>query len=455
MTIIKNGNLVTEDKVIREDLAIVKGKIARMAPSIEPGPGDQVIDAAGLMVFPGFIDAHTHLDMDNGVTVTADDFASGTLAALLGGTTSIIDFATQARGESLSQTLDKWNAQADGRCLCHYGCHMSVTDWNEAVKGELPAMFEKGISSFKVYMAYDHLRVRDRDLFELLLELRILGGLLGVHCENGDLVNAGIQRQKEQGRLDPLAHALSRPPLVEAEAVHRLLAIAKFAGCVVNVVHLSSALGMEEIRRARAAGQRVLVETCPQYLLLEDSCYKDPEAGRNYVCSPPVRSEADRAALAEAVKSGEIDTISTDHCSYTLAQKAMGRGDFSRIPNGLPGIEHRPIAILGSFWGALPAPALARLLAGNAARLYGMYPQKGAIREGSDADLVVYDPDACTVISAKTQHMKTDYNPYEGMTLKGAVRDVLLMGDHVVQKGRLVGTPKGSYLLRKAVDVSL
>ncbi|NLD83859.1 MAG: dihydropyrimidinase [Clostridiales bacterium] len=455
MTIIKNGNLVAEDKVIREDLAVSEGKIARIAPSIEPGPGDQVIDAAGFMVFPGFIDAHTHLDMDNGVTVTADDFASGTLAALLGGTTSIIDFATQARGESLAKTLDKWHAQADGHCLCHYGCHMSITDWNQSVKAELPAMFGAGISSFKVYLSYDHLRVRDRDLFELLLELRRLGGLVGVHCENGDLVNAGIQQQKELGHLEPIAHALSRPPLVEAEAVHRLLAIAKFAGCAVNVVHLSSGLGMEEIRRARAAGQKVLAETCPQYLLLEDSCYKDPETGRNFVCSPPIRPEADRVALTEAVKSGEIDTVSTDHCSYTLAQKAMGREDFSRIPNGLPGIEQRPAAILGTFWGELSAPALARLLAGNAARLYGMYPEKGVIREGSDADLVLYDPGARTVISAKTQHMKADYTPYEGMTLKGAVRDVLLMGDHVVQKGRLAKAPKGCYLLRKAVDVSL
>ncbi len=454
MHIIRGGTLVSSRHTWRGDLALEGGRIAALAPSLTPGPGDRVTDATGCLVFPGFVDPHTHLDMDNGVTVTADDFSSGTLAALWGGTTTLVDFATQDRGSTLKEALAAWHARAEGHCSCNYAFHMAVTDWNETTRGELEDMVAAGVTSLKVYLAYDGLRLGDAQVLDLLLECRRLGLQVGCHCENGDLVTFLQGRELSRGNRGPAAHPLSRPSAVEAEAISRYCRIASLADCPVTVVHLSSEAGLEEVRSARRRGQTVWVETCPQYLLLEESCYRLPGfAGAGYVMSPPLRSPRDREALRQAVVEGEVDTIATDHCSYNLAgQKELGREDFTRIPNGAPGVEHRPALFWTSFVrpGLVTPQRMCALLAENPARLYGMYPRKGVLREGADGDITVWDPQVSWTITASRQHQRVDYTPYEGMPVWGAPRAVFLNGEPVLE-GETCRRNRGRYVPRSTL----
>lgn len=452
MTIIQHGTLVLPDGLMQGDIAFENGVITRIAPAIEAGAGDAVCEAAGCLVFPGFIDAHTHLDMDSGTTVTADDFASGSRAAACGGTTTLVDFATQERGGTLRDALDAWHRKAEGKCACNYAFHMAVTDWNEQTRAELPQMFERGVTSFKAYYAYDNLRLDDAQMYDLLSALRPFGGVLGVHCENGTLVNRLQREQLEKGVTGPAGHPASRPPVVEAEAIRRLCAVAKLADSPVHIVHLSSAEGLEEVRRARAAGQKVWAETCPQYLLLDESRYHlEGFEGAKYVMSPPLRSPADREALRAAVLGGEIDTISTDHCSYRFSdQKALGRDDFTRIPNGAPGIEHRPALIYTSFVasGLMTAAQMCHLLSENQAKLFGMWPHKGQLAQGADADITVWDPQARWVIRAEAQHQNVDYTPYEGFEAAGRARAVYVGGQLAAKDGEPSGASAGRYVKR-------
>lgn len=452
MTIIQHGTLVLPDGLMQGDLAFENGVITRVAPAIEAGAGDAVCEAAGCLVFPGFIDAHTHLDMDSGTTVTADDFASGSRAAACGGTTTLVDFATQERGGTLTDALDAWHRKAEGKCACNYAFHMAVTDWNEQTRAELPRMFERGVTSFKAYYAYDNLRLDDAQMYDLLSALRSFGGVLGVHCENGTLVNRLQRQQLDRGVTGPAGHPASRPPVVEAEAIRRLCAVAKLADSPVHIVHLSSAEGLEEVRRARAAGQKVWAETCPQYLLLDESRYHlEGFEGAKYVMSPPLRSPADREALRAAVLGGEIDTISTDHCSYRFSdQKALGRDDFTRIPNGAPGIEHRPALIYTSFVasGLMTEAQMCRLLSENPAKLFGMWPRKGRLAQGADADITVWDPQARWVIRAEAQHQNVDYTPYEGFEAAGRARAVYVGGQLAAKDGEPSGASAGRYVKR-------
>lgn len=457
MYIIQNGTLVSAEKSWKADLAMEDGKITAIAPCIPAAPGAQVLDASGCLVFPGFIDPHTHLDMDNGVTVTADDFPSGTLAALCGGTTTVIDFATQDRGQSLSQALELWHKKAEGRSSCNYAFHMAVTDWNEATRRELRDMIGAGVASLKVYLAYDALRINDGQLLDILGECRSLGLQIGCHCENGDVVNFLQRRELSQGNRGPAGHPVSRPPEVEAEAVSRYCYIAGLAGCPVTVVHLSSAAGLEEVRRARGRGQTIWVETCPQYLLLDESRYQLPGfEGAKYVMSPPLRGPDDRKALCQAVRNGEVDTIATDHCSYNFAgQKELGREDFTKIPNGAPGLEHRPVLFFHQFVasGLLPPERMCALLAENPARQYGMFPQKGVLAVGSDADVTVWDPKASWTISADNQHHNVDYTPYEGITVTGRARAVFVNGMLAAEDGEPVQSGAGRYVFRKTLKL--
>lgn len=452
MTIIQHGTLVLPDGLMQGDIAFENGVITRIAPAIEAGAGDAVCEAAGCLVFPGFIDAHTHLDMDSGTTVTADDFASGSRAAACGGTTTLVDFATQERGGTLTDALDAWHRKAEGKCACNYAFHMAVTDWNEQTRAELPRMFERGVTSFKAYYAYDNLRLDDAQMYDLLSALRPFGGVLGVHCENGTLVNRLQRQQLERGVTGPEGHPASRPPVVEAEAIRRLCAVAKLADSPVHIVHLSSAEGLEEVRRARASGQKVWVETCPQYLLLDESLYQlEGFEGAKYVMSPPLRSPADREALRAAVLGGEIDTISTDHCSYRFSdQKALGRDDFTKIPNGAPGIEHRPALIYTSFVasGLMTEAQMCRLLSENPAKLFGMWPRKGRLAQGADADITVWDPQARWVIRAEAQHQNVDYTPYEGFEAAGRARAVYVGGQLAAKDGEPSGASAGRYVKR-------
>ncbi len=456
MIIIQNGTLVSSQRTWRADIALEGGKIHQIAPRLTPRPGDEVVSAEGLLVFPGFIDPHTHLDMDNGLLTTADDFPSGTLAALCGGTTALVDFATQDRGGTLKDALALWHRKADGRSSCHYAFHMAVTDWNETTRQELPAMVEAGVTSLKVYLAYDALRISDFVLLEILKLCRNLGLQIGCHCENGDLVNFLQKEELGLGHTGPGGHPASRPPVVEAEAISRYCYVARLAQCPVTVVHLSSAAGLEEVRKARRGGQTVYAETCPQYLLLDESRYGLPGfEGAKFVMSPPLRSPADVEALRRAVAEGEIQTIATDHCSYHYAtQKILGREDFTKIPNGAPGLEHRPALFYSSFVapGLTGPETMCALLAENPARQYGMWPQKGCLAQGSDADLVLWDPRAKWTVSAAFQHQKVDYTPYEGMVLTGRAKAVYLDGVLAAQDGEPVRTGLGRYIPRATIS---
>jgi dihydropyrimidinase len=450
MIVLKNGMAITPQGPRNADLALENGKIAAIAPALTAGPGDTVLDAAGCYVCPGFIDGHTHLDLDTGAARTADDFESGTRAAVCGGTTTVVDFATQDKGGTLMAALDAWQARAAGVSRANYAFHMAITDWNERTRAELPALRKAGVCSFKVYLAYDAMRVDDAQLLEILESLKPIGGILGVHCENGTLVDELQKRELAAGRTTPASHPVSRPPEVEAEAIARLCWVAKLADAPVHVVHLSTALGLAEVRAARRRGQTVYAETCPQYLLLDESRYHLPGfESAKYVMSPPLRSPQDVAALRRAVEDGEINTVSTDHCSFRYAtQKTLGRQDFTKIPNGAPGIEHRPALMFTSFAGRIAPEQLCRLMSENTARLFGMYPRKGALCVGSDADVTVWDPAERWTIRAAEQQQKVDYTPYEGMDMTGRARWVFVNGILAAENGRPTKEIAGQYVRR-------
>lgn len=448
-TLIRGGTVVTEEGAFSLDLLLEGEKILRMGRNLST-LGAEVVDAKGLLVLPGMIDAHTHMDLPVCGTVTADDFETGTKAAILGGTTCIVDFATQEKGETLAQGLQNWHHKAEGKSSCDYGFHMAISEWRPDVQMELPEMFREGVTSFKLYLTYSN-QVTDRELYDILTALKPLGGLVGVHCENSGIIDARAAQLKAQGVTGPEGHPLSRPDDAEAEAIHRLLVIASLVGIPVVIVHLSTRKGLEEIRQARARGQKVYVESCPQYLLLDHSRYLEPDfAGAKYICSPPLRQKGDQEALWEALAREEIDIVSTDHCSFTLAQKDAGRGDFSKIPGGMPGVEER-LALLytyGVAQGRISLPQLVTHLATNPARLYGLYPRKGVLRPGSDADIVLWDPKASWTMSARTQHNAAGYTPYEGWQMQGRVKAVYLRGQKVVEDGELLLPYAGQYIKR-------
>lgn len=453
-TVIKNGTLVTGGDRYPADLLIEGETIRTIGRDLR---GDREVDASGCLVFPGFIDGHTHLDMPVSGTVTADDFTTGSIAALMGGTTTLIDFATQDKGGTLKQALEVWHKRADQRCSCDYGFHMAITDWNEQTRQELREMAAAGVTSFKAYLAYDALMVDDGTLFDILCEMKKIGGILGVHCENGPVLERLREQAVRQGHTEPRWHPQTRPPVVEGEAVGRFLRIAALADAPAWVVHLSTEDGLREIRMARARGQKVFVESCPQYLTLDESVYEAPgfEAAK-YVCSPPLRPRRDQRALWGALTGNEIDILSTDHCSFNFAgQKELGKDDFRLIPNGMPGIEHRPTVMYTAAVasGRLSPSVLCRMLSETPARMFGLYPRKGVLAPGSDADIVIYDPAAETVITAETQHHNCDYTPYEGFRTAGRVRDVFLRGVQAVQDGRLLVRGSGKYLMRTQGEV--
>ncbi|MBU5228957.1 dihydropyrimidinase [Intestinimonas butyriciproducens] len=450
--LIQNGILVLPTGPIQADLRVAGGRIAELGPGLAPG-ASRVIDAQERLVFPGFIDTHTHFEMNKGFpNETADDWYTGTRAALAGGTTTVLDFAEPERGATLASALETWHGRADGAACCNYGFHMTVKDWSPSIRSELREMTAAGVTSYKVYLAYDNLRLSDAAAYEVVKAVGAEGGVVGCHCENGDLVTEGIRAQQAAGNLSPAAHPLSRPPAVEAEAVGRWLTIAELAGCPVNIVHLSTLRGLEAVRAARTRGQRLYVETCPQYLLLDERSYRLPGfESAKFVLSPPLRAQENCAALWDALEAGEIDTIGTDHCSFRFhGAKELGREDFSKIPNGIPGVEHRPSLMYtyGVAAGRITAVDMARLLAENPARLFGMYPQKGVLAVGSDADLVIFDPNDTGRITAETQYQNVDYTPYEGMELRGRVDTVLLGGEVAVEGGRVLLERRGRYVSR-------
>lgn len=457
-TLIKGGIIVTSENSYISDILIEDEKIVQINENIQVRT-DEVIDASNNLIFPGFIDCHTHFDMDTGTTVTADNFYTGTRAAIIGGTTTILDFATQSKGETLEEALGNWHKKANGQCSCDYGFHMAITDLNENIENEINGMASEGITSFKLYMAYDALRVNDGEIYEVLKCVGKVGGIVGVHCENGDLVNELIKEQRDRGNITTKAHPISRPDDVEAEAVARYLCIASLANVPVNIVHLSTKKGFEEVERARLKGQKVYVETCPQYLLLEDSKYDLEEfEGAKYVISPPLRKSIDKKCLWDGLKRNEINTIGTDHCSFNFkGQKELGKGDFSKIPNGMPGVETRPALIytFGVREGRITKEQMVATLSENISKLFGMYPKKGCLKVGSDADIVIWNTEYESVITAEHQIQNVDYTPYQGMKIKGRAEHVFLRGQHVVKDGQISLEKKGKYVVRGVSDFSV
>lgn len=449
--LLKGGIVVSGRKLKKADVLISDEKIVLVKKNIKDKDAE-IIDVTNRYVFPGFIDAHTHFDLEVSDTVTADDFESGSKSAIIGGTTTIIDFATQNKGETLVEALNNWHVKAYGKTSCDYAFHMAISDWNEKTKDEILAMFEHGVSSFKVYMIYPAMMLSDKEIFEVLSELKKHNGIVGVHCENADLVDALIEKKKSENELSTSSHPKTRPDVVEAEAINRLLAIAKIVDVPVVVVHLSTKLGFEVIKRARENGQKVYIETCPQYLLLDDRKYDLPDfEGAKFECAPPLRKAIDNKCLWDALNSNEIDTISTDHCSFTMQQKKAGIDDFTKIPNGMPGVETRGSLIYtyGVKKKRISLTQMCRYLSENPAKLYGMFPKKGIIQEGSDADIVVYNPKGESTISAKTHHSKCDYSPFEGVKINGNIEKVFLRGNLVAKDQKIVAAKTGKYISRE------
>ena len=450
-TLLKGGTIVGASGSRRADILIENEIISKIGEDLRDDDA-RVVDCTGMLLFPGFIDAHTHFDLDVCNTTTADDFETGSRSALLGGTTTVIDFACPNKGESLQYGLDLWHKKAEGRTSCDYSFHMTIDDWNEEIIREIPAMFEQGVSSFKMYLTYPAMMIGDKNVFLALQELKKYGGIAGVHCENADVIDALIAQKKEAGRMEPGSHPRTRPSPLEAEAIDRLLKMAEVADVPVVVVHLSSADGYEEVLQARARGQKVFVETCPQYLLLEDSRYDQSDylESAKFVCAPPLRKARDQEVLWKALADGGIQTISTDHCSFNLQQKMAGRDDFTKIPGGLPGVETRGMLLYtyGVAKGRITKEQMAAVLSENPAKLYGIYPRKGAIMEGSDADIVVYDPAGQHTLTHEELSANVDYTPFEGFEIAGRIRQVWLRGTLAAEAGALLQEASGIFLPR-------
>ncbi len=449
-TLLRGGSVVSGQGVCRGDVLLEGEKIAAVGENLPVGDAN-VVDCTGKLLFPGFIDGHTHFDLEVAGTITADDFATGSRAALRGGTTMVVDFAAPDKGETLAAGLERWRRKSEGKTACDYGFHMTIDDWNEGISRELGEMMDQGITSFKMYMTYPAMMIGEGDMYRALLRLKEVGGIAGVHCENDGVIRALVEDARAGGRMAPASHPRTRPAPLEAEAVGHLLRMAQLADVPVIIVHLSARESLEEVRAARRRGQRVYVETCPHYLLLEDSAYDNPdylEAAR-FVCAPPLRKRADQEALWEALRGGEIDTVATDHCSFTLAQKRAGQYDFTRIPGGLPGVEHRGVLLYtyGVAAGRVTAADMCRVLSENPARLYGCWPRKGLIAPGSDGDIVVLDPASEGTISVDNHVQNVDYTPYEGWRTKCSIVQVYLRGNLAADRGQVLN-PRGRFIPR-------
>ena len=447
----KNGTVVSGRGTRRADVLVEDEKILQVGRNLSD-PLARAIDVTGKLLMPGFIDAHTHFDLDVCNTTTADDFDSGTKSAIRGGTTTIVDFACPNKGESLHHGLDLWHRKADGKCWCDYGFHMTIDDWNAEIEKEIDDMYAAGISSFKMYMTYPAMMIGDEAMFKALKKLKEKGGICGVHCENSGVINALIEEKKAAGEMGVSSHPETRPDFLEAEAVSRLLRIAQAVDIPVVIVHLTNAATLAEVTAARRRGQKVYVETCPQYLVLDDSVYYNEDFSRTarYVCAPPLRKPEDCRALWAGLRKGDIQTISTDHCAFTLAQKDAGRGDFTKIPGGLPGVEARGELVysFGVTTRKISLATMCKVLSENPAKLYGMFPRKGIIAPGADADIVVYDPQADHILRAEDMVSRAGYTPYEGFVTHGSVSQVWLRGKLMVENGHVIGEQEGQYIVR-------
>jgi dihydropyrimidinase len=458
-TLIKNGTVVNADGQHQSDV-LCDGETIRQVAANIPAAGHTVVDAAGLLVMPGGVDVHTHLDMPFGGTVSADDYRTGTIAAAVGGTTTVIDFALQSMGHTMGEALETWLAKSDGKACIDYGLHMAVTDLgpDDGARGlaEMETMVQKGISSFKLFMAYPNvLMIDDGLMYKVMHKAGLLNALCCVHAENGSVIDIVVARMLAEGKTEPHHHAHSRSTHAEAEATHRAIAIAHIAGAAVYIVHLSNEDSLRELKHAQQRGLHALAETCPQYLVLslEEQMPGKSWDEAKYVFTPPLRKKHHQPALWKALNDGSLSVVSTDHCPFRFAdQKSLGKNDFTKIPNGGPGIENR-LQILWHFGvvlGELTPQKFVELCCTAPARIFGM-PQKGVIAPGKDADILLWDPKAEYTISASTQCMATDYSMFEGWKVLGNARHVFSRGELVVKDGKWIGkTGRGRFLKREA-----
>ena len=454
--LIKNGTVVTATDTQKADVYIVDEKVQAIGCDLSFS-ADKTIDAHGCYLIPGGIDAHTHMELPFMGTHSSDTFESGTLAALHGGTTSIIDFAIQTQGDTLNNALNCWHEKADGNAVGDYAFHCAVTDFNDGTRDEIKGLIEnRGVTSFKTFMAYKGaLMIDDRQMIELFAELKKHGGMLTTHAENGDMVDAAIAKNLAEGNTDPKYHALSRPPICEAEASGRIIDLAYSGDHPLYIVHMTCEDALNRVRLASMRGQKVHVETCVQYLLLDDSLYfQEGFEGAKYVMSPPLRKKSDQEALWSGIEQNLVHTVATDHCPFCMEQKEMGKGNFSKIPNGAPGVEHRMELMFseGVKKRGLSLNKFVELTSTAPAEIFGMFPRKGTIAIGSDADIVVFDPNEKHTLSAETHHMNCDYSAYEGWQLEGKCRTTILRGTIAVDEGKaLIGKGFGKYQSRKSI----
>ncbi len=453
-TLIRNGTVVNAGGAFRADVLVDGETIAAVTAPGVFDTADRVIEAEGRYVLPGGIDAHTHMEMPFGGTASADTFATGTAAAAWGGTTTIIDFAVQAKGTSLLSTLDKWHEKADGNCAVDYGFHMIVSDVNDQSLKEMESCIDAGVNSFKMFMAYPGVfYATDGEILRAMQKATETGSMIMMHAENGIAIDELVAQAIASGRTDPVEHGLTRPPELEGEATSRAIALAKVTGAPLYIVHLSARHALEAVAAARNTGQNVFAETCPQYLYLsiEDLAKPDFE-GSKYVASPPLRPKDHQADLWRGLRTNDLSVVSTDHCPFCFVdQKELGRGDFSKIPNGMPGVEHRmDLLHQGVVAGELSLARWVEVSSATPARMFGLYPRKGIIAPGADADIVVYDPAATQTLSVETHHMNVDYSAYEGMSITGKVETVLSRGSVVIADGAFHGREgHGKFLTRE------
>lgn len=452
--LIRNGTIVTATDCYTADVLVQGEQVAMIGKQLD-ARADRVLDATDCYLFPGGIDAHTHMELPFMGTFSSDSFESGTRAGLHGGTTTIIDFAIQTQGDTLEAAIAEWHRKADGHAVGDYAFHCAVTDFNDRVRNEIPRVINHhGINSFKTFMAYKGaLMVDDRQMFELMKELVIHGGILTSHCENGDMVDHLRQKFIAEGKTGPRYHVLSRPAICEAEATGRVIDLAWLAGCPNYIVHMTCEEAVQRVRAATLRNQKVYVETCIQYLLLDESLYfQEGFEGAKVVMSPPLRKQKDREALWAAINQNLVHHVATDHCPFCMAQKEMGKDDFTRIPNGAPGIEDRLELLYseGVHQGRISLNKFVDLSSTAAARIFGLFPRKGTIAVGSDADIVLFDPAVRHTLSAGTHHMNCDYSTYEGWQVQGKTRTTILRGTVVVDEGKAqVGEGFGQYLPRQ------
>src|SRR6266536_1597073 len=458
-TLITNGQIITAADNYKADILIEDEKVSVIGAKLDM-EADVTIDANGKLVIPGGIDPHTHMELPFGGTTAADDFRTGTIAAAHGGTTTIIDFAVQYKGESLLQGVDNWHQKAEGKCAIDYGFHLITTELEDRQIEEMYTVMDEGVTSFKMFMAYPGVfLVDDATIFRAMSAAGSRGGLICMHAENGIVINEIIKRALEKGHTAPKYHALTRPTVAEAEGVHRAIAIAEMAESPVYIVHLSCADALNQVRQARDRGIPAFAETCPQYLFLSIDNYDEPGFdGAKYVMTPPLREKSNQAELWKGLKTDDLQVISTDHCPFCMKeQKDLGLNDFTKIPNGAPGVENRVPLIYngGVVENRISLNRFVELTSTAAAKMFGLFPKKGTIAVGSDAAIVIFDPDKEQTLGVENEHMNVDYSSYEGWKIKGKVETVLSRGKIVIEKSQYKGKPGDGQFLKRGTCVAI